>query len=131
LFPDKIVNRAQNLNDARLSVNEEFRNEIAKTSPILALSEEFNEPLNARMKKRERVCAPPCGGNGIPKIKMKPRKNDHPGYSFERAQWSLVTGVGPLNLLFWQPAPATQLPACTTIFRQRGLVTPACRAEIG
>ena len=27
-------------------------------------------------------------------------KNDHPGYSFERAQWALVTGVGPLKLLF-------------------------------
>jgi hypothetical protein len=34
-----------------LSVNTDFRNEIAKTSPILALSEEFNEPPNVRMKK--------------------------------------------------------------------------------
>jgi hypothetical protein len=37
----------------RLSVNEEFRNEIAKTSPIFALAEEFNAPPNARMKKHE------------------------------------------------------------------------------
>ncbi len=28
---------------------------------------------------------------------MKTGKNDHPGYSCERAQWALVTGVGPLN----------------------------------
>ena len=28
---------------------------------------------------------------------MKLRKNDHPGYSFERTPWVLVTGVGPLN----------------------------------
>ena len=27
-------------------------------------------------------------------------KNDHPGYSFERAHWALVTGVVPLNLWF-------------------------------
>ncbi len=38
---------------------------------------------------------------------MKPPKNDHPGYSFERAQWALVTGVGPLNRLAGQPANAT------------------------
>ncbi len=31
------------------------------------------------------------------KIVLGP-KNDHPGYSFERAHWALVTGVGPLNL---------------------------------
>lgn len=24
-------------------------------------------------------------------------KNDHPGYSCERTQWVLITGVGPLN----------------------------------
>jgi hypothetical protein len=37
------------------------------------------------------------GGNGIPAMNRKDGKNDHPGYSFERAQWALVTGVGPLN----------------------------------
>ena len=27
------------------------------------------------------------------------QKSDHPGYSFERAPWALVTGVEPLNWL--------------------------------
>jgi hypothetical protein len=26
------------------------------------------------------------------------QKSDHPGYSFERAPWALITGVEPLNL---------------------------------
>jgi hypothetical protein len=26
-------------------------------------------------------------------------KNDHPGYSCERTQWVLFTGVGPLNFM--------------------------------
>lgn len=30
---------------------------------------------------------------------MKTGKNDHPGYSCERTQWVLVTGVGPLNFI--------------------------------
>ncbi len=30
-------------------------------------------------------------------MKNEGQKNDHPGYSCERAQWALVTGVGPLN----------------------------------
>ena len=54
------MNQARNLTAVRLSVNEEFRNEIAKTSPILALSEEFNEPLNARMKKLATGRNPNC-----------------------------------------------------------------------
>jgi hypothetical protein len=55
---------------------------------------------------------------------MKTRKNDHPGYSFERAQWALVTGVGPLNLLFWQP------PASTTIIAYRSrYVNPCLRGQ--
>lgn len=27
------------------------------------------------------------------------QKNDHPGYSYERAPWALVTGVGPFQSL--------------------------------
>ena len=37
------------------------------------------------------------GRNGISRLKMKTRKNDHPGYSYERTQWVLVTGVEPLS----------------------------------
>lgn len=29
-------------------------------------------------------------------------KSDHPGYSFERTHWVLITGVGPLNLVVLQ-----------------------------
>jgi hypothetical protein len=47
-FPIKWLKPKRKFSHARRSVNEEFRNEIAKTSPILALSEEFNKPLNAR-----------------------------------------------------------------------------------
>jgi hypothetical protein len=43
----------------------------------------------------------------FPTEKMKTGKNDHPGYSCERAQWALVTGVEPLNCLSGsQPAVA-------------------------
>ncbi len=54
---------------------------------------------------------------------MTSRKNDHPGYSYERAPWALVTGVGPLNRLFWR---ATQPPACATVsaFRDHLVNTP-------
>jgi hypothetical protein len=51
-FPKKWLKPNRQFSHTRPSVNAEFRNEIAKTSPILALSEEFNEPLNARMKSR-------------------------------------------------------------------------------
>lgn len=30
-------------------------------------------------------------------IEVEAGKNDHPGYSFEKAPWAFVTGVGPLN----------------------------------
>ena len=35
--------------------------------------------------------------NRLSGLTMKPGKNDRPGYSCERTQWVLVTGVGPLN----------------------------------
>jgi hypothetical protein len=49
-FPIKWLKPNRKFSHARPSVNEEFRNEIAKTSPLLALAEEFNEPPNARIK---------------------------------------------------------------------------------
>jgi hypothetical protein len=57
-----------------------------------------------RIPGRLTGCARPCGGNGMcwRRERDSPnenagRENDHPGYSCERAQWALVTGVGPLN----------------------------------
>src|ERR1035438_495760 len=54
-------------------------------------------------------CRRRCAANGMCSrpaqdflTEMKPLKNDHPGYSCERAPWALVTGVGPLNCLFPQ-----------------------------
>jgi hypothetical protein len=38
------------------------------------------------------------------------RKNDHPGYSFERAHWALVTGVGPLNFCGGRRSKRSLLP---------------------
>ena len=59
---------------------------------------------------------------------MKTRKNDHPGYSFERAPWALVTGVGPLNLL------SGNLPAATIIgYRGRcvNTILPTRKSDYG
>ncbi len=38
------------------------------------------------------------------------QKSDHPGYSFERTHWVLITGVGPLNFPDHRRAEAQLLP---------------------
>jgi hypothetical protein len=50
LFVNKIVNQARNSTVTRLSVNEEFRNEIAKRMPFFA-RQSFIEELRKQTRR--------------------------------------------------------------------------------
>ena len=65
--------------------------------------------------------------------KGKVRKSDHPGYSFERAPWTLVTGVGPLNpVRLGEPYRADmQHPTCGNISRHRAVFKPFLESKTG
>ncbi len=44
---------------------------------------------------------------GLRRVLASYRNNDHPGYSFERTPWVLVTGMGPFK---WLQAPGSRIP---------------------
>src|ERR1041385_5096102 len=62
------------------------------------------------------------GGIDYLLLKCREPKNDHPGYSFERAPWALVTGVGPLNSSGW--ANHIELTCSTRLIKSVAQIAP-------
>ena len=52
------------------------------------------------------------------------QKSDHPGYSFERTHWVLVTGVEPLN---WKDANVGRLANTVNTVLQRNTTSDTAR----